>query len=394
MFSNVNASAWEETVDEEGEICWYNANTGETSYQDPGMMKTSESLFSTGGGGGSELMKTSDSVLSGDDGDWKEHADESGHPYWINQSTGETTYADPGTWKSADHDDTGTSGEWEEHADESGYPYWFNQTTGETTYDDPGTWKGADHADTGGASGWEEHADESGYPYWFNQATGETTYDDPGTWKSADHADTGGASGWEEHADESGHPYWFNQSTGETTYDDPEGEGGGSGITGGSTGVDISAWEEHADDDGHVYWYNASTGESTYGDPSKESGVDRPRLETGGTSSPGSNDARGAEPGGDGDAGEATEVVRSVYTNERGNRVFVLARVPAVPPRRSAASGAGSALVVSDSRDEGASVDSATGTMESPSPLMAILDQPAGSGNSAKDATSPTRGLK
>ena len=90
-------------------------------------------------------------------------------------------------------------GEWSEYYDdESGSPYWYNETTGESSYTNPYDAAAADAAIVadaygadaygseayedgagGGVDGWSEQYDDDGNVYWYNATTGESSYEDP-----------------------------------------------------------------------------------------------------------------------------------------------------------------------------------------------------------------------
>ena len=106
-------------------------------------------------------------------------------------------------------------GEWSEYYDdESGSPYWYNETTGESSYTNPYDAAAADAAmitaegygadaygsesygGGAGGSGWTEQYDDDGNVYWWNEATGESSYQDPNGGGGS--ADAGGYGGYDE----------------------------------------------------------------------------------------------------------------------------------------------------------------------------------------------------
>ena len=145
-----------------------------------------------------------------------------------------------------------------------------------------------------GTSPWVTLMGQDGFSYEYNRATGESRW-------LEDSAPTGDLGVWDETVDVDGYHCWHNRDTGETTYEDPTAPGG--------------SWTEIVDGDGNQYWRNEITGEITYEEPP----------------------TTGAEPC----PSEAPEVVTSVYTNERGNRVFVVQK-PSAPPEALALSRLGS----------------------------------------------------
>ena len=76
-------------------------------------------------------------------GGWEQFEDETGVPYWYNAESGESTYDDPGAGgggASAAAAAAGSgevSSDWQEARDEEGNMYYHNATTGESTYDSP-----------------------------------------------------------------------------------------------------------------------------------------------------------------------------------------------------------------------------------------------------------------
>jgi hypothetical protein len=68
-------------------IARYNNETGESTYEYPGLATADDGGGVAGGGGGAEG--------GGQQGGWDEHADAEGNPYWHNAATGESTYDSP-----------------------------------------------------------------------------------------------------------------------------------------------------------------------------------------------------------------------------------------------------------------------------------------------------------
>jgi hypothetical protein len=133
-----------------------------------------------------------------------------------------------------------SGGEWSEYFDdESGSPYWYNETTGESSYTNPYDAAAADAA----------MITTEGYGA---DAYGSESYGDPNGGEFLNsclcyhkicllsilhiilfHGSffsflrTGGGGGWTEQYDDDGNVYWWNESTGESSYQDPNGGGGG-----------------------------------------------------------------------------------------------------------------------------------------------------------------------
>jgi len=132
---------------------------------------------------------------------WSEHVSQSSDPgkkYYVNESTGETTWDRPGgnagektnepTGPKETGDDKLPEG-WSEHISQSSDPgkkYYVNETTGETTWDRPGGNKGPlkpkEPSSAAVPAGWTAHVSESSDPgriYYVNDTTGETTWTKP-----------------------------------------------------------------------------------------------------------------------------------------------------------------------------------------------------------------------
>jgi hypothetical protein len=121
-------------------------------------------------------------------------------------------------------------GEWSEYYDdESGSPYWYNETTGESSYVNPYDAAAADAAIAGdaygadaygsesyggadAAAGWTEQYDDDGNTYWWNEATGESSYQDPnGGGAAAAYDDQEGYGGYD---DSGGYAEGYDESYG------------------------------------------------------------------------------------------------------------------------------------------------------------------------------------
>jgi len=119
-------SEWEECLDEEGNVFFYNEKSGVSTWQDP---RTS---------GPDELR-------------WEEAIDEDGKAFYFNRVTGESSYqqgrdneSQTGTQDATRHEriawgpaaDAGGSS-WEEAVDDTGNSYWFDRNTGESRWTKP-----------------------------------------------------------------------------------------------------------------------------------------------------------------------------------------------------------------------------------------------------------------
>jgi hypothetical protein len=128
------------------------------------------------GGGMGGLM----AAEAGGAGEWSEYFDdESGSPYWYNETTGESSYTNPYDAAAADaaivadgygaeaypsegYDDAG-GGEWSEQYDDDGNVYWYNNTTGASSYEDPNG--GAGEYDDQSYAGYDEGGYGESYEY-------------------------------------------------------------------------------------------------------------------------------------------------------------------------------------------------------------------------------------
>jgi pre-mRNA-processing factor 40 len=172
---------WSENVDPaSGNRFYYNATTGETSWERP-----------------------KPAVAGGLPAGWAEHLDAaSGRTFYYNAGTGETSWEKPGgsyamPGASSTNDASGGLPEgWAEHLDpSSGKTFYYKAATGETSWDKP---QAPAAAGTGGAAdavpeGWAEHVDPaSGRTFYYKAATGETSWEKPvaasvpkGTWSTS-----------------------------------------------------------------------------------------------------------------------------------------------------------------------------------------------------------------
>jgi hypothetical protein len=125
----------------------------------------------------------------------------------------------------------------------------------------------------------------------------------------------GSPAAWALQADAHGRKYERNWATGDArwdpkTYGENDDDGGGGGDGWGEEGV-LSDWEALVDENGYPCWYSHVSGETTYENPTDEEDWVQ----------------------GMGEHGHIDEVVAQVFTNVRGNRVFVVHK----QPRQSAA---------------------------------------------------------
>jgi len=131
---------------------------------------------------------------------------------------------------------------------------------------------------------WLPQVDALGQAYQLNCATGESRWD-PHAFGPDAHGHWGEGEGamheWEALVDEEGHPYWYDHISGQTTYEDPTQHHHGEGNEAGD-------WVEVVDEYGVSSWHYASAEGSNSHLPTVHEEVDQ------------------------------------VYTNPRGNRVFIV----------------------------------------------------------------------
>lgn len=138
---------------------------------------------------------------------------------------------------------------------------------------------------------WLPQVDAQGQAYQLNCATGESRWDPHafgpdahGHWSEGEGGEGGAAMHeWEALHDEEGYPYWYDHTTGETTYEDPTHRD-----SGGHSSGEVGDWVEVVDEYGVSSWHYASAEASNSHLPTVQEEVDR------------------------------------VYTNPRGNRVFIV----------------------------------------------------------------------
>ena len=164
--------AWELVEEPEEGDYWYNADTGESTYEDP---RTFQSPVEEDEAEVEEEVREQFSESESDD-DSGDDSDDSGDIIIKKKKTQveEVTALENGSWQIT-HDESGT-------------PYYYNEE-GETTYDPPPGFvnspsnnvaadyysnneQGDIHSD------WQEAYDDDGSPYYYNSA-GETTYEYP-----------------------------------------------------------------------------------------------------------------------------------------------------------------------------------------------------------------------
>ena len=212
---------------------YYNESTGETTYSHPGEQAD----------GDSQAMDRQDRATQILPAGWESAVSRTtGETYYVNVESGETTYEWPESNQSPapamppdspDHRHVRKEYQlprgWESRVSRStGETYYVNSTTGETTYDFPT--EAVDTAPHAGAEapavealpdGWSTGVSRStGEIYYVNLHSGETTYDYPAESPASVHQEL--PDGWSAEVSRStGETYYVNLHSGETTYDYP-----------------------------------------------------------------------------------------------------------------------------------------------------------------------------
>ena len=210
LYTNVT---WEECVDEQGKVFWYNTLTGESTWDKPS--------FGVGGGASSNDEGSMVSSLEGGtlhlDGDsindensivsigrqnWEICFDEeTGKRFFFNTATEVSQWETPREEEGggegsganmlqliADEDGVGFPADDEEELplwelcidDETGQKFYYNTVTEASSWDTPREYK-EELIAKGEKEEWEECEDDEGNVYWYNDLTGEAQWHAPGT---------------------------------------------------------------------------------------------------------------------------------------------------------------------------------------------------------------------
>jgi len=141
---------WEECVDAEGRTFFYNDRTGESTWDDP---RNNPSLMLMSGGGDGRDDDGGAMVLSSA-GEWEEVVDADGAVYYYNSETGVTSWDRPDGLEGGGGGDgvggmalgaswageevvTDDGQKWEQADDGEGNFYWYNSETGVSSWDFP-----------------------------------------------------------------------------------------------------------------------------------------------------------------------------------------------------------------------------------------------------------------
>jgi len=267
-------SSWTECYDQDNNRYYYNAVTGESSWE----------------------MPTSD---------WVECADEQGNKYFYDQITGATQWELPpalseSTFSSAITAPTSSisaaggdgqivvADDWVECLDEGGNTYYYNQVTGTTQWEDPssstpqassllegyeqplaieGDEKQSQILAIEGPGDWEQYYDENGNPYYYSPSTGESRWQNPNDMALVPQAQ---GNDWDS-SDESAHLALLEGTGGGDSGSLADGKSidGNEQLAEGSLEYDPSSanyyetsneggdvWEPAYDEEGRVYYVN------------------------------------------------------------------------------------------------------------------------------------------
>jgi len=218
--------SWQEHIEPQtGNVFYYNAKTGETSWTRPTPAAQSNII---------NVLEKPDELprrLAKVD-DWTEHTDPlSGCSFYFSLATGETSWVKP----------AGQEEDWTEHIDPaSGNKFYCNTSTGETSWTRPGIASKVVQCVTATLdSEWSENVDPStGQIFYFNNVTRESSWTKPSTalWaplqilqltvevplKEAQHVTPALGNEWSEDVDpSSGQMFYFNTVTRESSWTKP-----------------------------------------------------------------------------------------------------------------------------------------------------------------------------
>ena len=189
---------WEECVDEEGKVFWYNTITGESSWEPPNVDGSGSVVSSLEGGTVATGDDDERSIITMGNQEWEVcFDDETGKRFFFNTATEESQWNTP---RDDHHDQEGQEGQtanmdivpYEEEAeeelplwelvvdDETGQKFYFNTVTEVSVWDTPREYK-EDLVAKGEKEEWEECEDDEGNVYWYNDLTGEAQWHKPGT---------------------------------------------------------------------------------------------------------------------------------------------------------------------------------------------------------------------
>jgi len=322
------ASSWAQYQDEaSGRAYWYNAATGESSWENPAAAAAAPAPAPAAApaeavqASATQFIAVTVQAAPAKQKGWSKYHDEAtGRAYWYNALTGASTWENPYPAAAAaatpeeaaklpslpqepaaavtpvevvvpeasKQEEEG----WAKYQDETtGQAYWFNSVTGVSTWEDPGAGAAQQQQQPPQAQSVVElRSKEEQFPYMYLAAV------EPGAAVVATATEL--QEGWAEYRDEAtGRAYWYNAATSESSWENPSAAAAQSssamGVSSireeqqsssmmtlsaseplehGSIGLSSAAsekgWSKNYDvATGQFYWYNYATGESTWEKP-------------------------------------------------------------------------------------------------------------------------------
>ena len=170
--------------------------SGEESSLPPGILSSEENIFDIGKEDSSDSDYEEDNGqtqrASGVER-WERHEDEQGNVYYYDVETGESQWEVPDEMLMRSESMTMTEQPkrksiWERHEDENGQEYWYNIETGQSQWETPAEMKiEEDEVEVRPSSNgmpvlldnWEECTDSNGQTYYYNTITAESQWELP-----------------------------------------------------------------------------------------------------------------------------------------------------------------------------------------------------------------------
>jgi hypothetical protein len=190
---------WEECINDDGKVFWYNTISGESVWKMPteGNIVQGEegSHVSSLEGGGDDMSIVTMEEGGGEEGEgemeWETCFDEDGKRFFFNTTTEVSQWDTPrGVTPGAggemvvaeeeEEEEEEELPEWEEIEDEeTGQKYWYNTILETSQWDTPRE-RNTELVMAGEKDEWEECEDEEGLTFWYNVITGQSQWHPPG----------------------------------------------------------------------------------------------------------------------------------------------------------------------------------------------------------------------